>query len=93
MGYVVFQQLPDTPLDEADVRSLALLLRNQNELAARSVAFKIDKALTDAEDSRASIELEHHELVAVRLALREEALESDRPSLTQFRLALEQLLA
>ena len=93
MGYVVFQQLPDTPLDEVDVRAFTVLLWDEHELAARSAARKIDDALTRAEDTRTPIDLEHHELAAIQLVLRKARLEVDRPSLAQFRLTLEQLLA
>ncbi|HEY0414933.1 MAG TPA: hypothetical protein VGC78_00990 [Gaiellaceae bacterium] len=93
MGYVVFQELPDTPVDEVDVRTMRELLWNQHTLATRSAVRKIDEALTRSEDARMPIELEHHELADLQLVLREPTLKADRPSLMRFRLALEQLLA
>lgn len=93
MGYVRIAQLGDTPIGDADLRDLADLLRAEcSEPAATAVA-KITGALRREELARQPISFDRAELELIWEVVRDSRVEREMPSLTQFRTALEQLLA
>jgi hypothetical protein len=93
MGYVRIAQLGDTPIGDADLRDLADLLRAEcSEPAATAVA-KITGALRREELARQPISFDRAELELIWEVVRDSHVEREMPSLTQFRTALEQLLA
>lgn len=90
MAGIRFEIPAGAVLDETDVRALADRLERQRGIASQSAATKLMEAVALPEKPARPIHLYHHELLALRDALREVPLDTDGPSAAAFRTALEQ---
>lgn len=93
MGYIRIEQLGDTPIGDADLRDLADLLRADRSKRATTAVAKITAALRREELARQPISFDRAELELIWEVVRDSRVDREMPSLTQFRTALEQLLA